>query len=98
MWSPDDPRYGRIPYQISDPMLATLTVLDRVGKSIGVINHICTTFEAQLVESHMADQNMLEPPFGKDLNEVLEAMVFQQFWEEAQSISRMYVSRKSGHS
>ena len=69
-----------------DPMLATLTVVDRAGKSIGVVSHICTTFEAQLAESHMADQNMLEPPFGKDLNEVLEAMVFQHFWEEAQSI------------
>ena len=67
-------------------MLATLTVVDRAGKSIGVVNHICTTFEAQLVESHMADQNMLELPFGQDLNEVLEAMVFQHFWEEVQSI------------
>ena len=75
-----------MPYHTSDPMLATLTVVDRVGKSIGVVNHICTTFEAQLVESHVTYQNMLELPFGKDLNEVLEAMVFQHFWEEAQSI------------
>ena len=68
-----------MPYQISDPILATLTVVDRAGKSIDVTNHICTTFEAQLVESHMTCQNMLELPFGKDLNEVLEAMVFQHF-------------------
>ena len=74
-------------------MLATLTVVDRAGKSIGVVNHICTTFEAQLVESHMTYQNMLEPPFGKDLNEVLEAMVFQHFWRKHRAFSRMYLER-----
>ena len=48
----------------------TPTAVDRAGKSIGVVNHVCTIFEAQLVGA----------AYGKDLDEILacleEAMVF----------------------
>ena len=38
-------------------MLATLTAVDRTGNSIAVINHICTTFEAQLVALHISPRH-----------------------------------------
>ena len=57
----------------------TLKAVDRVGKAVGAVNHVCTTFENQLIKAHGSEQHA-GAAFGKDLAAIVtcleDAMVF----------------------
>ena len=57
----------------------TLKAVDRIGKAIGAVNHVCSTFENQMIKTHGSERHA-GAAFGKDLTAIVtcleDAMVF----------------------